>query len=87
MCAAAICGGDFMADHTPAGPVDTGAEMDYREHERTYRGFLTLAKYGSLTCIALLAAMAFGFFFPGGGFFSGTVLFAVIMAAGYYVLR
>jgi hypothetical protein len=31
--------------------------------------------------------MAFGFFFPGGGFFSGTVLFAVIMAAGYYVLR
>ena len=38
-----------MADHTPAGPVDTGASMDYAEHERTYRGFLTLAKYGSLT--------------------------------------
>ena len=76
-----------MADHTPAGPVDTGASMDYAEHERTYRGFLTLAKYGSLTCIALLAAMAFGFFFPGGGFFSGTVLFAAIMAAGYYALR
>jgi len=46
-----------MADHTPAGPADTGASMDYSEHERTYRGFLTLAKYGSLTCIALLAAM------------------------------
>ena len=30
--------------------------------------------------------MAFGFF-AGGGFFSGTVLFAVIMAVGYFVLR
>jgi len=76
-----------MAEHTPAGPVDSGANMDYAEHERTYRGFLTLAKYGSLTSIALLMAMAFGFFFPGGGFFSGTVLFAAIMAAGYFVLR
>ena len=76
-----------MADHTPAGPVDTGASMDYPEHERTYRTFLTLAKYGSLVSIALLVAMAFGFFFPGGGFFSGTVLFAAILAAGYFVLR
>jgi hypothetical protein len=76
-----------MADHSPAGPVETGAKMDYAEHDRTYSAFLTLAKYVSLTCIALLAAMAFGFFFTGGGFFSGAVLFAVIMAAGYFVLR
>ena len=75
-----------MAD-TPAGPVETGASMDYAEHEKTYRSFLTLAKYGSLVCIALLAAMAFGFFIPSAGFFSATVLFAVIMAAGYFVLR
>lgn len=76
-----------MADHTPAGPVDTGASMDYSEHERTYRNFLALAKYGSLASVALLVAMAFGFFFPGGGFFSGTVLFAAILVAGYFVLR
>jgi hypothetical protein len=86
MCAAAISGGILMADHSPAGPVETGAKMDYSEHEKTYAGFLTLAKYGSLSCIALLAAMAFGFF-AGGGFFSGTVLFAAIMAAGYFALR
>ncbi len=76
-----------MADHMPAGPVDTGANMDYSEHERTYRGFLSLTKYASLTAIAVLVAMAFSFFFPGGGFFSGAVLFAVIMVAGYFIIR
>ena len=65
-----------MADHSPTGPVETGAKMDYAEHEKTYHGFLTLAKYGSLFCVALLAAMAFGFF-AGAGFFSGTILFVV----------
>ena len=75
-----------MADHMPAGPVETGAKMDYAEHERTYRGFLALAKYGSLSCIAVLAGMAFGFF-AGGGFFSGAVVFVLVMLAGYYVLR
>ncbi|RRI01105.1 aa3-type cytochrome c oxidase subunit IV [Mesorhizobium tamadayense] len=74
-----------MADHTPTGPVELGAQMDYAEHDRTYRGFLALAKYGSLTCAALLLAMAFGFFV--GGFFSGTILFILIMALGYFILR
>ena len=38
------------------------------------RGFLALAKYGSLFCAALLVAMAFGFF-TSAGFFSATILF------------
>jgi len=87
ICPAAISRREFMADHMPAGPVDTGANMDYSEHERTYRGFLSLTKYASLTAIAVLVAMAFSFFFPGGGFFSGAVLFAVIMVAGYFIIR
>ena len=62
-----------MADHTPTGPVEMGAEMDYAEHDKTYQRFLTLAKYVSLVCVALLAAMAFGFF-TDAGFFSATVL-------------
>jgi len=57
-----------MADHTPAGPAELGADMDYSEHERTYNAFTMLAKYGSLVCAAILIAMAFGFFV--GGFFS-----------------
>ena len=74
-----------MADHSPTGPVELGAKMDYAEHDRTYAGFLALAKYGSLFCGALLIAMAFGFF--AGGFFSATILFAVILAVGGFILR
>ncbi|MGX5848784.1 aa3-type cytochrome c oxidase subunit IV [Mesorhizobium sp. PL10] len=74
-----------MAEHTPTGPVELGAKMDYAEHDRTYHGFLALAKYGSLFCGALLLAMAFGFF--AGGFFSATILFVLILAAGAFILR
>ena len=74
-----------MADHSPTGPVELGAQMDYAEHDRTYHGFLALAKYGSLVCAAILIAMAFGFFV--GGFFSATILFVLIMAAGTFILR
>ena len=74
-----------MADHTPTGPVELGAKMDYAEHDRTYHGFLALAKYGSLFCGALLLAMAFGFF--AGGFVSATILFVLILAVGAFILR
>jgi hypothetical protein len=75
-----------MADHTPTGPVELGAEMDYAEHDKTYHRFLTLAKYGSLVVAALLIAMAFGFF-TSAGFFSGTVLFILVCVVGYFLLR
>jgi hypothetical protein len=74
-----------MADHSPTGPVELGAKMDYAEHDRTYAGFLALAKYGSLFCGALLLAMAFGFF--AGGFFSALILFVLILAVGAFILR
>ena len=75
----------FMAEHsTDNGPLEIGAKMDYAEHTQTYGRFLALAKYGAITCIALMAAMAFGFFV--GGFFSGTLLFLLILAAGYILL-
>jgi hypothetical protein len=75
-----------MADETPTGPVEMGAEMDYAEHDKTYHRFLLLAKFGSLVCGGLLAAMAFAFF-TTAGFFSATVLFILICAAGYFLLR
>ncbi|MDP3898082.1 MAG: aa3-type cytochrome c oxidase subunit IV, partial [Mesorhizobium sp.] len=34
-----------MADHTPTGPLEMGAKMDYAEHDKTYARFLGLAKY------------------------------------------
>jgi len=75
-----------MADNTPTGPVELGAEMDYAEHEKTYSLFLGITKYGSLVCVALLVAMAFGFF-TAAGFFSATILFILICAVGAYLLR
>ena len=75
-----------MAHDTPTGPVELGAEMDYGEHEKTYSLFLTLAKYTSLFCVALLVAMAFGFF-TSAGFFSATILFLLVCALGAYLLR
>lgn len=76
----------MMADKTPAGPAETGAEMDYAEHERTYDLFLTISKYTCLVVAAILVAMAFGFFTPAG-FFSSTVLFILITALGIWLLR
>src|SRR5215218_10178288 len=32
----------LMADDTPHGPVEMGAEMDYAEHDKTYHRFLML---------------------------------------------
>jgi hypothetical protein len=75
-----------MADKMPAGPVETGAAMDYEEHDRTFALFVAFAKYGSLVCASLLIAMAFGFF-TSAGFFSATILFVLIIAIGAYILR
>jgi hypothetical protein len=42
--------GQDMAEHT---------SMDYAEHEKTYKMFLTLTKWGTISIIVLLALMAF----------------------------
>ncbi len=73
-----------MADQHKSDPLETGAPMDYHQAEATYRWFLTGTKYGVLFCVALMAAMAFGFFV--GGWFSGTVLFIILCAAGAFIL-
>jgi hypothetical protein len=75
-----------MADDHAQGPLEMGAKMDYPEHEKTYSLFLTLTKYTTLVVIALLIAMAFGFF-TSAGFVSATILFLLICAVGTYYAR
>ncbi|HVW55950.1 MAG TPA: aa3-type cytochrome c oxidase subunit IV [Rhizobiaceae bacterium] len=75
-----------MADHPPAMPAEVGAEMDYPQHEKSYRLFVALAKYGTLHVLAVLIALAFGFF-TSAGFFSSLILFILISAVGIYLLR
>ncbi|MBL0372233.1 aa3-type cytochrome c oxidase subunit IV [Rhizobium sp. KVB221] len=73
-----------MAEHH-SGPVELGAAMDYAEHEKTYKGFLNAAKYGSMILVILLICMAVGFFSSAGMLFS-TLLFIVLTIVGFFVL-
>jgi hypothetical protein len=75
-----------MADHSPAGPVETGAEMDYAEHHKSYALFVTVLKWGVLVTAAVLIALAFGSF-TSAGYFSSTVLFIIIVVLGSFLLR
>ena len=73
-------------DNHSTGPIETGAHMDYAEHERTYEKFLTISKWTTMHPVVLMIAMAAGFF-GGGGFFGGLIIFIVLNAAGFYLLR
>jgi len=73
-------------EHHGSGPVETGAEMDYREHEKTYDFFLAGTKWGSMAVVVLLIAMAVGFL-SGGGFLGGLIVFIVLNIAGVFLLR
>ena len=68
------------------GPVETGAEMDYQEHEKTYELFLALSKYGTLACVVILIGLAVGFF-TAAGFFTATILTLILFAVGFYLLK
>jgi hypothetical protein len=73
-----------MAEHH-SGPVETGASMDYAEHEKTFRGFTAAAKYGSMMIAILLFCMMVGFFTSAGAFFS-VLLFIVLTLGGFFVI-
>ena len=66
-----------MADQTYELNED-GAPMDYPQHEQTYSMFLLPTKWGILFNVALLLAMAVGFFM-GGGLVGGTLVFIILM--------
>ncbi|QRM56711.1 aa3-type cytochrome c oxidase subunit IV [Sinorhizobium sp. BG8] len=74
-----------MAEHHH-GPVETGASMDYAEHEKTYNLFVNAAKYGTMFCVTLLIAMAAAFF-TSAGFFSALLLLIILNVLGFIILR
>ncbi|MCD2174032.1 aa3-type cytochrome c oxidase subunit IV [Rhizobium sp. C4] len=72
-----------MAEHQ-SGPVELGAPMDYKEHEKSYDLFIKGAKYGTMIIVFLMIAMAVGFFTSAGFLFS--VLLFIILSVGGIVL-
>ena len=47
-----------MADHSEVA-YTTADGNDYKAHEETYEGFITLVKYGTIAIAILLALMAY----------------------------
>ncbi|PDT16776.1 aa3-type cytochrome c oxidase subunit IV [Rhizobium sp. J15] len=74
-----------MAEHH-TGPVETGAPMDYKEHEQTYNMFIAGTKYGTMLLVVLLLAMTAGFF-GGAGLLGGLFVFIVLLAIGIFMVR
>ncbi|MBV2187534.1 MAG: aa3-type cytochrome c oxidase subunit IV [Rhizobium sp.] len=74
-----------MSEHH-SGPVETGASMNYNEHEKTYDFFIAGTKYSTVFLIALLIAMAAGFF-TSAGFIGGLIVLIVLTVAGVFLLR
>lgn len=66
--------------------IELGADMDYVEHRRTYKMFMDATKYGTAIVVALLVAMAVGFFIAGG-FIGGIVVFIGAALASIWFLR
>ncbi len=74
-----------MAEHA-SGSAETGAAMDYSEHEKTYSIFLAGTKYGSIALLSLLVAMAI-FFFTGAGGIVSFLVFVVASIGGSMLMR
>lgn len=74
-----------MSEHH-SGPVETGASMNYKEHEKTYDLFIAATKYSTVFLVALLIAMAAGIL-GGAGFFGGLIVLVVLTAAGVFMMR
>lgn len=73
-------------DNHQSGPVETGAPMDYSEHEKTYGMFIAASKWGTMMLVVLMIAMAAGFF-GGAGFIGSFIIFIVLNVAGAFLLR
>jgi hypothetical protein len=73
-------------DNHHSAPAETGAPMDYAEHEKTYEMFLAGAKWATMAVVVLMIAMAAGFF-GGVGIIGSFFLFIVLNIAGVFLLR
>ncbi len=73
-----------MAENSNSAPLELGADMDYLEHERTYAGFVAIVKWAAVVLVALMIAMAVGFFVAGAG--SASIVFVLVCLAAWYIL-
>ena len=70
-----------MAEHAAPGPVETGAPMDYNEHEQTYTGFVQFTRLSIIATINILITLAIFGFGGGGAFWIGMVVLLLTLIA------
>ena len=74
-----------------AGPASKDSdyvhgEMDVAEHEKTYLGFMSLAKWGSLVLAAIVLFFTM-WLYPRGNFMGAAVCTFALVAVGIFLLR
>lgn len=74
-----------MSEHH-SGPVETGAPMNYAEHEKTYEMFLAATKFGTIILVALMMSMGIGFF-TSAGLIGGFLAWIALSGAGVVLMR
>ena len=74
-----------MADNHAHDDYVRGS-MEISEQESTFKLFIFLAKYGSLTIAAVLSFLTI-WFMPNGSFFGGFIVMVVMMVGGVFALR
>ncbi|MYZ49544.1 aa3-type cytochrome c oxidase subunit IV [Propylenella binzhouense] len=70
-----------MAEHVSHGPAELGAEMDYREHERTYEAFIKGSQVLALATFDIVIALVLFAFGGGAGFWLGSLLVLLTLVA------
>ena len=70
-----------MAEHAASGAAETGAPMDYDEHERTYSGFVAFTGLAAITSINVLITLIIFAFGSGGAFWIGILILLLAIAA------
>ncbi|MEI9964862.1 MAG: aa3-type cytochrome c oxidase subunit IV [Caulobacteraceae bacterium] len=72
-----------MAEHAPTSPP---GDMDIRQHEASFEGFVRLTKWGSLT-VAVLLLFFTSWICTTAGFLGGLILALITLALGIFFLR
>jgi len=75
-----------MAEHS-GFEVGKSAPMDYREHQRTYLGFLWLVKYGTAGIVAILIGMLMGLVIGAGVIMSVLSVVVTMLVLHFLVLK
>jgi len=70
-----------MAGHAAPGPVETGAPMDYDEHEKTFGGFVAFTKLAIIATINILITLAIFAFGGAGAFWIGMLMLILTIVA------